>query len=528
MVTRKETAPQAKSELKSAAKPRIFVPMAKADDIVDVLVVGGGVNGTGIARDASGRGLSVILCEQNDLASGTSSKATKLFHGGLRYLEQFDFLLVRKALIEREVLLQNMPHISRPMRFVLPHVAGMRPAWLLRLGLFMYDHLGGRKLLPPTKGLDLRRDVAGIPLKPGFRKGFEYSDGWVDDARLVVLNARDAADRGAKIRPQTQVAKAVRDADFWRVTVIDKGSGQLTEIKTKALINAAGPWVSLFMEQALGRPEFDRIRLVRGSHIVVKKLFDHDRAYIFQNPDGRIIFAIPFEEDFTLIGTTDQDHSGSPSDVECSEEEKSYLCLAASEYFAKPVSAKNIVWTYSGVRPLDDDLGVDAKDASRDYQIKIDDQNGKAPLISIYGGKITTFRKLSEQVVAELALYAELTGRAWTNHTPLPGGDFTFDDGKRLQDDLAKNYPFLEPRCVHRLFAAYGTQAGMVMGDAKSHKDLGMKFGGGLSEREVRWLMQNEWAKCADDIVWRRSKLGLRMTKGQIGALDRWIAEKEK
>lgn len=502
--------------------------MSQQNKIFDLLVVGGGVNGTGIARDACGRGLSVLLCEQDDLASGTSSKATKLFHGGLRYLEQYDFLLVRKALIEREVLLRNMPHISRPLRFVLPHMRGMRPAWLLRLGLFIYDHLGGRKLLPATKVLDLRTDAAGAPLKSRFRKAFEYSDGWVDDARLVVLNARDAADRGAMILTRTQLVKAVRKDGIWLAELRDLRTNKTIHIRAKALVNAGGPWVNTVIEQALGQTDHDPIRLVRGSHIVVRKLFDHDRAYFFQNGDGRIIFAIPYEEDFTLIGTTDQDHTDSPGDVKCSEAEKTYLCQAASEYFAAPVNVTDIVWTYSGVRPLDDDLGGDAKNASRDYHIKVKAQDGAAPLISIYGGKITTFRKLAEQAVAELAPFVELSGLPWTDHTPLPGGDFAFDGRGDLEVKLAQAYPFLVARNLRRLVAAYGTQAFDLLGTAKDAADLGPDFGAGLTAQEVRWLMDREWAQTVEDIIWRRTKCGLRMTEADIKRLQSWLEEQEK
>lgn len=490
--------------------------------IADVLIVGGGVNGTGIARDAAGRGLSVVLVEQGDLASATSSASTKLFHGGLRYLEQYDFLLVRKALKEREVLLRMMPHIAHPMRFVLPHVKGMRPAWLLRFGLWIYDHLGGRSTLPGTRVLDLREDQAGQALKPVFRRAFEYSDGWVDDARLVVLNARDAADRGARILTRTRMTGAKRDQASWLVETQDI-DGNVIPLRARTLINAGGPWVNKVIDAMQGVASPDPVRLVRGSHIVVKKLFDHDRAYFFQLADGRIIFAIPYQTDFTLIGTTDVDHQNDPGQAECSADEAAYLCRAASEYFQNPVKPADIVWTYAGVRPLDDTLEGSASKASRDYHFKISDQNGQMPLISVYGGKITTYRKLAEQVVAELAPYVELTGLPWTDHAPLPGGDFAFGDRAELAKRLEKDYSFLTIRTVQRLIAAYGTEAWKVLGDATTAKDLGTDFGAGLSEREVVWVMTREWAMTSEDILWRRSKCGLWFTKKQIAQLDHWL-----
>ena len=494
-------------------------------DIADVLIIGGGVNGTGIARDAAGRGASVVLVEQGDLASATSSASTKLFHGGLRYLEQYDFLLVRKALKEREILLRNMPHISRPMRFVLPHVKGMRPAWMLRIGLFIYDHLGGRSMLPGTHVLDLRTDIAGGPLKAGFRWAFEYSDGWVDDARLVVLNACDAADRRAQVLTRTKLVAARREGGHWVADLQDTRTGAVVQKRARALVNAGGPWVNKVIDALDGVVPPDPVRLVRGSHIVVRKLFDHDRAYFFQLPDGRIIFAIPYQGEFTLIGTTDVDHTSDPATAECSAEEAAYLCRAASDYFSQAVAVSDIVWTYSGVRPLDDTLEGNASTASRDYHIKVSDQNGQAPLISIYGGKITTFRKLSEQAVAELGEYIELTGQPWTDHTPLPGGDFPMDGRAALADKLAAGYPFLGLEVCRRMVSAYGTLAWKMLGDAKTTDDLGQDFGGGLFGCEVRWLVAREFALTAEDILWRRSKLGLVVSPAQAAVLDGWLKE---
>ena len=392
--------------------------------VYDLLVIGGGINGVGIANEAAQRGLSIVLCEQNDLASGTSSRSSKLIHGGLRYLEYYEFRLVREALIEREVLWGIAPHIIRPLRFVLPHHRGLRPAWLLRLCLFLYDHLGGRKRLWSTRTLDLTQDAAGAPLKPGFARGFEYSDCRVDDARLVVLNARDAADRGAGIRTRTRAVAAVREAGLWRVTLEDRLTGAHETVTARALVNAAGPWVESFLTGVAQTTPPARVRLVQGSHIVVPRLFDHDRAYIFQNADNRIIFAIPYEEAFTLIGTTDQDYAGDPAAVKASDAEIAYLCAAASEYFRKAVTPADVVWTYSGVRPLYDDGASAAQEATRDYVLHKDGGGDVAPLLSVFGGKITTYRRLAmsalEQLAADLPV---LNGKAgWTGAAPLPGG----------------------------------------------------------------------------------------------------------
>ncbi|TIT05813.1 MAG: glycerol-3-phosphate dehydrogenase, partial [Mesorhizobium sp.] len=382
--------------------------------IHDIFVIGGGINGCGIARDAVGRGFSVYLAEMNDLASGTSSGSTKLIHGGLRYLEFYEFRLVREALMEREVLWKNAPHIIWPMRFVLPYAKGLRPAWLIRLGLFLYDHIGGRKLLPATKTLDMATDPAGKPLKPLFRKAFEYSDGWVNDARLVALNARDAADRGAIIRTRTKVVSARRDASIWTVKVQNVLTGDTEEVRARLLVNAAGPWVDHVLQTAVGQNEVHNVRLVQGSHIIVAKKFDDPRAYFFQNKDGRIIFAIPYEEEFTLIGTTDRDYPGDPHDVKISDAEIDYLCAAASEYFAQPVKRSDIVWTYSAVRPLYDDGASKAQEATRDYVLKADGGEGVAPLVNAFGGKITTFRRLAESMLEKIEGFLGKRGKPWT------------------------------------------------------------------------------------------------------------------
>ena len=378
------------------------------EGLFDLAIIGGGVNGCGIARDAAGRGLSVFLCEQGDLAQGTSSASTKLIHGGLRYLEYGEIRLVREALIEREVLLRAMPHIAWPLRFVLPHRRDMRPAWKLRLGLLAYDSLGGRRILPGTRTLDLRRDPAGGPLRGDLRKAFEYSDCWVQDSRLVVLNARDAAARGAEIAVRTRCTGLSRERDTWRVRL--EGAGGRREIRARALVNAAGPWVAEVVRHLLGREAPAPIRLVRGSHIVVRRLWEHDRAYVLQQPDGRIVFAIPYEDEFTLIGTTDLDHSGDPGDARCSDDEADYLCRAVSDWLARPVGKGDIVWTFAGVRPLYDDGAKEAKAATRDYVLDVDAEGGP-PVLNVYGGKITTYRRLAETALKRLKPWFPGMGR---------------------------------------------------------------------------------------------------------------------
>jgi glycerol-3-phosphate dehydrogenase len=496
------------------------------DRIFDLAIIGGGVNGCGIARDAAGRGNSVFLCEMNDLASGTSSWSTKLVHGGLRYLEYYEFRLVREALIEREILWRIAPHIIRPLRFVLPHHDGLRPTWLLRLGLFLYDHIGGRKLLPPTRSVDLARDEVGRPLVPNrYTRGFEYSDCFVDDARLVVLTARDAADRGAEIRTRARAVEIKQADGGWQVTVEDKSSGARSTIRARVLVNAGGPWVEAVLAAGAGVNAKAKVRLVQGSHIVVRKLYAHDRAYMFQNSDGRIVFVIPYQDDFTLIGTTDRDYEGDPSKVKASAEEIQYLCDSVSEYLARPVKPEDVVWTYAGVRPLYDDGASEAKAATREYVLELDTPGG-IPLLSIYGGKITTHRRLAEEVLEKLApyLHGAEAGEGWTAKSPLPGGDMDVTAIPALTAQLRRDYPFLTAAHANRMAHAYGTRAGQVLGDAKSPADLGQSFGATLSEREVKYLMSVEWARTADDIVWRRSKLGLRLSAGEIAALDDWIA----
>ena len=484
----------------------------------DIAVIGGGVNGCGIARDAAGRGLSVLLLEQGDLAGGTSSASTKLIHGGLRYLEHYAFRLVRESLTEREVLLRAAPHIIRPMRFVLPHHAGLRPQWLIRLGLFLYDHLGGRKILPATTSLNLRSDPAGEPLRPQFTRGFEYSDCWVDDSRLVVLNARDAASRGADIRTRTRCVGAQRLDGVWRLTLHDGAT-----VRARVLVNAAGPYVARVLADVVGEPAPRRVRLVKGSHIVVPRLYTHDRSYIFQNADGRICFAIPYEHDFTLIGTTDEDFHGDPAEVASTPAEEQYLCAAVSEYLRRLVDPADIVWRYSGVRPLLDDGASKAQEATRDYVLALEAPADGPPLLSVFGGKITTYRRLAEAAMAKLAPHFPGMRGAWTASAPLPGGAFPWDAIGVVRQELCGRYPFLTEANAWRLVRAYGTLAAEMLGDARGIADLGRCFGAELTEREVDWLQRTEWARTADDVLWRRSKLGLRMNKGSVATLDEYL-----
>ncbi len=512
------------------------------EETYDIFVIGGGINGCGIARDAAGRGLSVALAEMNDLASATSSSSTKLFHGGLRYLEFLEIGLVRKALIERETLLRAMPHISWPMRFVLPYhkdqrfdsdtpvsrflsiampwMRGRRPAWLIRLGLFLYDNLGGRKILPGTSSVDLRSDPVGAPLQDKYLKAFEYSDCWVQDARLVVLNARDAEARGAKIMTRTRVVSAWVEDRAWRVTV--ENGGKQTTIRARMLVNAAGPWVGETMRGTLGLNTQQTVRLVRGSHIVTRRLFEHDKCYFFQGTDGRIIFAIPYEEDFTLIGTTDEDHAGPDTPPECTDEERDYLLSFANEYFKTPVTKDDIVWTYSGVRPLYEDGAKSATAATRDYVLSVDDSAG-APVLNVFGGKITTFRKLAENALEKVNEALSLNSEIWTAGVALPGGDFGVADADRMPHDLVAEYPFLNEPWARRLARAYGTEARMILGEAKAVGDLGQDFGATLTEAEVRWLIEKEYARTAEDVLWRRSKLSLRLSDEEAKALAEFL-----
>ncbi len=489
----------------------------------DIAVIGGGVNGTGIARDAAGRGWRVFLCEKRDLGSGTSSASTKLIHGGLRYLEYYEFRLVREALREREVLWSIAPHIVWPLRFVLPFHRTLRPAWLLRLGLLLYDNIGGRKQLPPTRTVSLRTDPVGKVLKAEFKRGFEYSDCWVEDSRLVVLNALDAAERGAEIVTRAGCTAAVREDGVWKVTVRDEDSGDTRTIRARALVNAAGPWVGEVAGQVIRANTRAPVRLVQGSHIVVPRLTEHNGCYIFQNADKRIFFVIPYETDYTLIGTTDLDYKGDPALVHASNDEIAYLCRSASEYLATPVTPEMVVWTYSGVRPLHDEGVGSAQAVTRDYVLALEAPENGAALMSIFGGKITTFRKLSEAVLKQLGPHLPPpTGlrAGWTAIEKLPGGDFPmtgFDDAVTA---LEREYPFLPHKLARRLMRAYGTRVRVLLGAATSMADLGRDHGAGLTEAELRYLVRHEWVRRAEDVVWRRSKLGIRLDAAQIAAID--------
>ncbi|HEY4200986.1 MAG TPA: glycerol-3-phosphate dehydrogenase [Devosiaceae bacterium] len=496
-------------------------------NLLDIFVIGGGINGTGVARDAVGRGYSVMLAEMNDLASGTSSAATKLIHGGLRYLEYYEFRLVHEALAEREVLWAAAPHIIRPMRFVLPHQKGLRPAFVLRTGLLMYDYLGGRKLLPPTKTLDLRTDPAGRPLKDGYRTAFEYSDCWVDDARFVVLNARDAANRGAQIRTRTRVTSARRSQGAWTIDMVDIDTGVREAARARMLVNAAGPWVDEVIVGAMGNNGAHNVRLVKGSHIVIRKKYEHERCYFFQNPDGRIIFAIPYEDDFTLIGTTDLDYKDDPAKVAISDGEINYLCQAASEYFREPVRRDDIVWTYSGVRPLFDDHASAAQEATRDYVLKVDGDKASGAAVHVFGGKLTTSRRLAESVLEKIeGVFGEARGKPWTAKSKLPGGEFEPLAFPAELEKLKRDYPGMPASLLQRLLGHYGTKARTILGGAKDMADLGETFGVNLSAREVDYLIDEEWAHDADDVLWRRSKLGLRFSEKEKARLAEYMAER--
>jgi glycerol-3-phosphate dehydrogenase len=498
----------------------------------DVLVVGGGINGAGIARDLAGRGLAVLLCEKDDLASHTSSSSTKLIHGGLRYLEYYEFSLVRKALAEREVLLKSAPHIMRPLRFVMPHDPSMRPVWMVRAGLFLYDNLARREILPGSTTVDLQHHPAGAPLQPQFRKGFVYSDGWVDDARLVVLNAVDAAARGAGILTRCACVGAQRSATGWLAS-LRSSDGATQQVQARALVNAAGPWTAQFLSQQAGLAQAKSLRLVKGSHIVVRKLFAHDHAYIFQNPDKRIIFAIPYEERFTLIGTTDVELEGDPGQAHIDANETAYLCEQASRYFEQPIRPADVVWSYSGVRPLLDDASGDPSAVTRDYLLEANHGAG-APLLSVWGGKITTFRKLAEDAADEVGRLLGDPRRAWTEGAHLPGGDLSAYIGKAQRPDtdferfvaeLQRRHPWLPAALARRLARAYGSRIDRVLADARSLDDLGAEVAPGLREAELHYLRREEWAVDAGDILWRRSKLGLHYTQGEQQQVTQWLAQ---
>ena len=497
----------------------------RATAAVDALIVGGGINGAGIARDLAGRGLSVMLVEQHDLAAHTSSASTKLIHGGLRYLEYYEFSLVRKALAEREVLLRAAPHIMWPMRFVMPHDPSMRPVWMIRAGLFLYDHLARRELLPASRTVRLADHPAGAPLKPQFRKGFVYSDAWVDDARLVVLNAMDAAAHGARVFTRTRCTGARSDGGIWHLQ-LQGAEGAPATLEARLLVNAAGPWAAQFLQGALGRHDTKALRLVKGSHVVVPRIFDHDHAYIFQNADGRIIFAIPYEREFTLIGTTDLEWTGEAGAVQIDEAEIAYLCEQASRYFANAVRPADVVWSYSGVRPLIDDESGNPAAVTRDYRLELGREAG-APLLSVWGGKITTFRKLAEEAGDLVCRALAHAGSAWTESAALPGGDLSAwvqpsgrpdRDMAQFREALAQRVPQVDAATRARWASSYGALVQRIL----DRGELGVEVVPGLREAELHYLREHEWARDADDVLWRRSKLGLHLSPAQREAVQAW------
>jgi glycerol-3-phosphate dehydrogenase len=486
----------------------------------DLAIIGGGINGAGIARDAAGRGLRVLLVEQSDLAAGTSSASTKLIHGGLRYLEHGWFRLVRDALAEREVMLRMAPHLVRPMRFVLAPEPGMRPAWMLRLGLFLYDHVSERKILPATRTVDLAHGPLGAPLKRRYRRGFEYSDCRVDDSRLVALNAVDAGERGAVIRTRTRCIGAER-GEQWRLVLDVRGRRDVAT--ARVLVNATGPWLKSFAETVLRRPLSMPVRLDKGSHIVVRRLFEHDRGYIFQTRDRRVVFALPFERDCTLIGTTDENFSGDPAAVKARAEEIAYLCDVINQYLRVTIAPGDVVWSFAGVRLLIDDGAKKARDVSRDYVLDLDGDAGEASLLTVYGGKITTYRRLAEDALDRLARVIG-GGPAWTRRSHLPGGEFPHDALQALVTKTRQSRPFLTAAHARRLVRAYGTRVERVLGSARRLEDLGPCLGADLTGAEVRYLMEREWARTEDDVLWRRSKLGLRFSPEQRARLGAFMA----
>ena len=478
---------------------------------IDLLVIGGGINGCAIARDAAGRGLSVRLVEMGDLASATSSASTKLIHGGLRYLEQHEFRLVHEALAERELLLGAAPHLVRPLKFVLPHEAGLRPVWMIRAGLFLYDHLARRKRLDGSHGVDLRGNAFGAPLRPSYKTGFTYADCWVDDARLVVANALDAKERGAHICVRTRLVSARRAPDRWIARI--NGEAGDEEVEARVIVNAAGPYVSRVLHDALGAASRKHVRLVKGSHIVTHRLYEGEHAYILQNPDRRVVFAIPYEGEFTLIGSTDVPQAEAPGPVAISDAETDYLLAAVGRCFEKTPTRDDIVWSYAGLRPLYDDGALNASVVTRDYAFDFDMEG--APALSVFGGKITTARRLADHALHEMTRCFPNMGPAWTDRALFPGGEIENADFDGFLARLIREKPFLPAPLATRLARAYGARVYRLLSDARTMSDLGRDFGCGLTETETGHLVREEWARTDEDILWRRSKLGLHMTEAQ-------------
>jgi glycerol-3-phosphate dehydrogenase len=496
----------------------------KPGGIYDLLIVGGGINGAGIARDAAGRGLAVALCEQGDFAGATSSASTKLIHGGLRYLEHGELRMVRSALSEREVLLAIAPHISRKLRFVLPHVRELRPAWMIRLGLLLYDGLGARSSLPKSHGVDLRASPYGEALEPKLRKGFVYSDAWVDDARLVILNLRSAVLHGATILPRTRFVSARPGQRGWDAR-LQSAEGDRLNVRARVLVNAAGPWVDEVLSATPVIPARPRVRLVKGSHIVVQRLYDGDHAYLLQNDDRRVVFVIPFGANHTLIGTTDITVESPHAAASISPAEIEYLCAAATRYLRKPVVPNSVVWSYAGVRALFDDRHRDPSSVTRDYTLALD-QVQRSVALSILGGKLTVYRMLAEAALAKLRPWLEPKRGAWTATEPLPGGELGAEGMSGLHGRLSARYPDLAPPLVQALARRHGTLAGEVLGDAHSEADLGIHFGAGLFEREVDYVIRQEWAQTGDDVLWRRTKAGLDMPAPERSRVDDYVRER--
>ncbi len=490
----------------------------------DLVIIGGGINGAGIARDASGRGLKVLLLEKDDLAEHTSSASTKLIHGGLRYLEHYDFMLVRHALQEREVLLRAAPHIIWPLRFVLPHHKALRPKWLIRLGLFLYDHIGGRKMLPASHSLDLSSHVSGKALKKEFKSGFEYSDCWVQDARLVTLNIMDAAERGCDVRTRCECTDLVRHEGQWDVHMRSEFGDNNSIVSTRAVVNASGPWVEATLDLDEEHDAKHGVRLVKGSHIIVPKLFDHPYTYIFQNADNRVLFAVPYEQDYTLLGTTDVEVGDEPGKQSIDADEIAYICDSVSEYFEKPIDPASVVWSYSGVRPLYDDASENASKVTRDYKLDLDERKNAA-VLSVYGGKITTYRKLAEQAVDMLQETLASTAKTWTADVPLPGGDIPNADFDAFVDALKSQYRWLDENVLFDYARNYGTRIHTLLGESKSMSDLGQHFSGPLYQSEIDYLVKHEWARTSEDILWRRSKKGLHTEAGTAEKVQAYINE---
>lgn len=492
-------------------------------DGFDLLVVGGGINGAAIARDAAGRGAHVLLVEQDDLGAHTSSASTKLIHGGLRYLEHFEFRLVSEALAERERLMSAAPHLIRPLRFVLPHDRTMRPVWTIRLGLFLYDHLGGRRRLPKSATVILQAPPYYDQLQSRFTRGFAYSDCWGDDSRLVIANAKDAQERGAKILTRARVVGARRKDGAWAVQILKLGELEAEEVRTKILVNASGSWAGRVLEDVLELRSCSPLRLVKGSHIVTRRLFEGDHAYVLQNPDRRIVFAIPYEDRFTLIGTTDTAWEGEPDRVEVDDAEVDYLCRSINRYLTAQIAPSDVVWRYAGLRPLYDDEESEPSAISRDYVLQLDAGKSAAPVLSVFGGKITTHRALAEAALDRLLPYLPGLGAAWTGRSVLPGGDVPDGDLERLAAELAKRAKFLSANTARRWARAYGTRAFQVLGPARTRSDLGEDFGDGFTEAEADYLRREEWAVTAEDILWRRSKLGLHIAAEGADRLAAWL-----